>query len=158
MINEKEINKKPPVEKMIDGHFLIKDPAPTISDPKFQIIDPKEELFQKRMKPFYYKRHFFQTKTFKLDPEKLDSLNNMLIGETISPVPDEDQIPDLPLPRPEGQRDTTRVRGVPPQDHQGLGANPVARDRPHHHLAQSGADHPGARAKEGHFGIVDSLP
>jgi len=37
----------------------------------------------------------FQTKTFKLDPEKLDSLNNMLIGETVSPVPSENQIPDL---------------------------------------------------------------
>lgn len=37
----------------------------------------------------------FQTKVFKLDPEKLDSLNNMLIGETISPVPKKDQIADL---------------------------------------------------------------
>ena len=37
----------------------------------------------------------FQTKLYKLDPEKLDSLNDMLIGEVVFPVPDEDQIPEL---------------------------------------------------------------
>jgi len=37
----------------------------------------------------------FQTKLYKLDPEKLDSLNDMLIGEVVFPVPDKDQIPEL---------------------------------------------------------------
>jgi hypothetical protein len=37
----------------------------------------------------------FQTKLYKLDPEKLDSLNDMLIGEVVFPVPDEEQIPEL---------------------------------------------------------------
>ena len=37
----------------------------------------------------------FQTKLYKLDPEKLDSLNDMLIGDVVFPVPDEEQIPEL---------------------------------------------------------------
>ena len=37
----------------------------------------------------------FQTKLYKLDPEKLDSLNNMLVGEIVFPIPEEDQIPEL---------------------------------------------------------------
>lgn len=37
----------------------------------------------------------FQTKLYKLDPEKLDSLNDMLVGEIVFPIPEEDQIPEL---------------------------------------------------------------
>ena len=37
----------------------------------------------------------YQTKTLNLKPDDLDTLNNMVIGQIVTPVPDEQMIPEL---------------------------------------------------------------
>ncbi len=77
--------------EILAGNNVLKDSAYTDENGYYR-IENVGFLWKPKLR---FTLHNFQTKTFKLDPEKLDSLNNMLIGETISPVPDEDQIPDL---------------------------------------------------------------
>ena len=77
--------------EILAGNNVLKDSTYTDENGYYR-IENVGFLWKPKMR---FSLHNFQTKTFKLNPEKLDSLNNMLIGETISPIPDEDQIPDL---------------------------------------------------------------
>lgn len=77
--------------EILAGNNILKDSTYTDENGYYR-IENVGFLWKPKMR---FTLHNFQTKTFKLDPEKLDSLNNMIIGEIISPIPDEDQIPDL---------------------------------------------------------------
>lgn len=77
--------------EILAGNNILKDSTYTDENGYYR-IENVGFLWKPKMR---FSLHNFQTKTFKLDPKKLDSLNNMLIGEIISPVPEEDQIPDL---------------------------------------------------------------
>jgi len=77
--------------EILAGNNVLKDSTYTDENGYYR-IENVGFLWKPKMR---FTLHNFQTKTFKLNPEKLDSLNNMLIGETVSPVPSENQIPDL---------------------------------------------------------------
>lgn len=77
--------------EVLAGNNVLKDSTFTDENGHYR-IENVGYLWKPKMR---FTLHNFQTKIFKLDPQKLDSSNNMIIGEIISPVPPEQQIPEL---------------------------------------------------------------
>lgn len=77
--------------EILAGNNILKDSTFTDENGYYR-IENVGFLWKPKMR---FSLQNFQTKLYKLDPEKLDSLNDMLIGEVVFPVPDEDQIPEL---------------------------------------------------------------
>ena len=87
-------NSKPLMDLKVEilaGNNILKDSTFTDENGYYK-IDNVGFVWKPKMR---FSLHNFQEKVLKLFPEKLDSLNNIVIGEIINPVPEGDQIPDL---------------------------------------------------------------
>ena len=83
-------NSKPLMDLKVEilaGNNILKDSTFTDENGYYK-IDNVGFVWKPKMR---FSLHNFQEKVLKLFPEKLDSLNNIVIGEIINPVPEEDQ-------------------------------------------------------------------
>jgi len=77
--------------EVLSGSNLIKDS--TLTDDNGYFIMKNVGYVWKPKIRFSLKN--FETKTLNLKPDDLDTLNNMVIGQVVTPVPDEQLIPEL---------------------------------------------------------------
>jgi len=77
--------------EVLSGSNLIKDSTLT-DDNGYFIMENVGYVWKPKIR-FSLKN--FETKTLNLKPDDLDTLNNMVIGQVVTPVPDEQLIPEL---------------------------------------------------------------
>ena len=77
--------------EVLSGNNLTKDSTLT-DDNGYFIMEQVGYVWKPKIR-FSIKN--YQTKTLNLKPDDLDTLNNMVIGQVVTPVPDEQVIPDL---------------------------------------------------------------
>ncbi|MCH2651137.1 MAG: carboxypeptidase-like regulatory domain-containing protein [Candidatus Marinimicrobia bacterium] len=77
--------------EVLSGNNLTKDS--TLTDENGYFIMEQVGYVWKPKIRFSIKN--YQTKTLNLKPDDLDTLNNMVIGQIVTPVPDEQMIPEL---------------------------------------------------------------
>ena len=77
--------------EVLSGNNLTKDSTLT-DDNGYFIMENVGYVWKPKIR-FSLKN--FETKTLNLKPDDLDTLNNMVIGQVVTPVPDEQLIPEL---------------------------------------------------------------
>ena len=93
--------------KILSGNNLVKDSTIT-DDNGYFIIENVGYVWKPKVR-FSLKN--YQTKTLKLTPKDLDSLNNMVTGQVMSPVPDDQTIPTLSQSKLESRAETFFIKG-----------------------------------------------
>tara|TARA_B110000014_G_scaffold185556_1_gene134465 strand:- start:209 stop:1153 length:945 start_codon:yes stop_codon:yes gene_type:complete len=93
--------------KILSGNNLVKDSTIT-DDNGYFIIENVGYVWKPKVR-FSLKN--YQSITLKLTPQDLDSLNNMIIGQVVSPVPDNQTIPTLSQSKIESRAETFFIKG-----------------------------------------------